>query len=344
MPRRREEAVTTETRVLRIDAPDADGISLGILERRCARTDRHRAPVLLAHGATFGAELFDLPLPGYSLMSELARVGRVVYALDIRGYGHSLKGKVMNAPPQTHPPFARLGDAVKDIGAAVRFILARENSGALDLIGFSWGTVTAARYASEFPDQVSRLALYAPLYGESNPDWLNRIADPSDRSRIHPSIGAYRLITQADLTQRWNNDLAADDPNVYRDSRLPEVMFETLSALDRRARSRSPAAFRTPAGALVDLVSVFNGRPLYDPGRLVMPTLLVRGAMDTTSTDSDAQRLLSAIASSEKEYCVITPGSHFLCVEKNRRQLYEHLNRFLEPRGIDRSMQDRTQQ
>ena len=97
MPRRREEAVTTETRVLRIDAPDADGISLGILERRCARTDRHRGPVLLAHGATFGAELFDLPLPGYSLMSELARVGRVVYALDIRGYGHSLKGNTIKA-------------------------------------------------------------------------------------------------------------------------------------------------------------------------------------------------------------------------------------------------------
>jgi len=345
MPRtKREEASTNETRVFRIDAPDADDIPLGILGRRCARTNPHCAPVLLVHGATYGAKLFDLPLPGYSLMSELGRVGRAVYALDIRGYGHSLRGKVMDAPPQAHPPFARLGDAVKDIGAAVKFILARENASAVDLIGFSWGTVTCACYASEFPEQVARLALYAPLYGELNTDWLDRIADPRDRSRIDPSIGAYRLITQGDLTQRWNGDLAASDPSVYRDNGLPEVIFETLSALDPRVLSHAPAAFRSPTGALADLVSVFNRRPLYDPEKLTMPTLLVRGAMDTTSTDVDAQRLLSAIASPEKEYCVIAPGSHFLCVEKNRSQLYEQLNRFLEPRGINRSMQGRIRQ
>jgi pimeloyl-ACP methyl ester carboxylesterase len=332
------------TRIHVIRAPDTDDIFLGVLEKRAAQIDESLPPVLLIHGATFGAKLFDLSLPGYSLMSELARFGRAVYALDIRGYGNSLNGTLMEAPPEAHPPFARIDDAVKDIGATVKFVLERERVSALDLIGFSWGTVTAAAFASGNPDLISRLALYAPLYGDINPDWLRRIADPNDRNRVDPGIGSYRLITLSDLTQRWNDDLPVNDPDLFREKRLPEVIFKSLAALDPLSRTRVPPAFRSPTGALADLVSVFNGRPLYDPSKLTMPTLLVRGANDTTATDSDARQLLSAIESPEKQYCIITPGSHFLCVEKNRSRLYERLNRFLKRRGINQSLQNRIQQ
>ncbi len=78
-------------------------------------------------------------------------------------------------------------------------------------------------------------------------------------------------------------------------------------------------------------MSVFNGRPLYDPHKLTMPTLLVRGSDDTTSTDTDARRLLAAVASPQKSYCVVTPGSHFLIIEKNRFELYQRLSEFLSP-------------
>lgn len=317
-------------RVIRIDATDAGRVSLGMLEKTCPLRDRHLPPVLMVHGATFGAALFDLPVPGYSLMSALSEAGRTVYALDIRGYGNSLDGSVMDAPPETHPPFARLNDAVSDIGTAVAFICARERAPAIDIVGFSWGTVTAARYASQFPHHVARLALYAPLYAELNEAWLARIGDPNGRSRIDPRIGAYRMITEADVLQRWDADIGPVEPGTFRDHGLPEIIFETLAALDPKSGSHTPCAFRSPTGALADLVSVFNGRPLYDPAKITMPTLLIRGAGDTTSTHSDSERLLSALASPSKEYRVITPGSHFLCVEKNRAELYEGLNRFLE--------------
>ena len=78
-------------------------------------------------------------------------------------------------------------------------------------------------------------------------------------------------------------------------------------------------------------MEVFNGRPLYDPAKLVMPALLIRGAQDTTSTATDAQRLLEAIASPVKRNRVIAPGSHFLCIERNRAKLYDELNDFLAP-------------
>ena len=330
-----------ETRIHVIRAPATDDMFLGILEKRVAQIDEALPPALLIHGATFGAKLFDLSLPGYSLMSELARFGRAVYALDIRGYGNSLNGALMDAPPEAHPPFARIDDAVKDIGAAVAFILKREKANALDLVGFSWGTVTAASYACANPALISRLALYAPLYGEVNHAWLDWVADPKDRNRVNPGIGAYRLITLGDLTQRWNSDLATDNPERFREKGLPELIFNDLAALDPLSRTRVPPSFRSPTGALADLVSVFNGRPLYDAGKLIMPTLLVRGADDTTATDSDARRLLSAIASPAKQYSIIAPGSHFLCVERNRPQLYEQLNRFLNRRDMNKSLLSR---
>lgn len=319
------------TRLLRIPAPGAAGVSLGTLEKRGEETDRRLPPVLLVHGATLGANLFDLPRPGYSLMASLARSGRAVYAVDVRGFGNSLGGSVMDAPTETHPPFARAGEAVADIGAAVDMIRERERADAVDLVGFSWGTITSARYAADTPKRVARLVLYAPLYAEVNQLWLDRIAEPQDYTRLKPGIGAYRLITKADLIGRWNGDLPTADPSLYREAGVPELVFEVFSALDPRARSSSLPAFRCPSGPLADLVNVFNGRPLYDPRKLSMPTLLVRGSDDTTSTDTDARRLLAHIASPEKSYCVIAPGSHFLILERNRTELYQRLDDFLGP-------------
>lgn len=316
-------------RLVRLRA--AQGGSLGMLERRGATIDPRLPPVLLVHGATLGASLFDLPLPGYSLLRELADAGRAAYALDIRGFGHSMRGTVIESPPGENPPFPTLAQAVADIGAAVDAILAREGAGAIDLLGFSWGTVTSCSYAAAHAGRVARLALYAPLYGERNPLWLERIAEPREPARLLSGIGAYRLLTKAGLLGRWDSDIGGADPARYREPGVAEAVFELFADLDPGTGADGEPAFRCPAGALADLVSVFNGRPLYDPAALTMPTLLVRGTGDTTSTDSDARALLAAITSREKRYCVIDPGSHFLLLERNRSQLYETLGDYLGP-------------
>lgn len=322
-----------ETQLLRIEAPRAGRISLGLHEMR-PPGDRRLPPVLLLHGATFAAALFDLPRPGYSLMAALAGAGRAVYALDIRGYGASVGqtgqvDQVMDEAPQAHPPFAGAAEAVQDLEAAVSFVGRRCAAPAVDLIGFSWGTIAAARFAGTHPQTVRRLALYAPLFAERNPAWVDRIADARDRSRLAPAFGAYRLVTAASVIERWNNDLPGGNPELFREDGVAELVFDTLAALDPRSQLQTPRAFRCPNGALADLVQVFNGRPLYDPAKLTMPVLLVRGEHDTTSTATDAQRLLARIASPVKRYRVIARASHFLCIERNRAKLYDELGDFL---------------
>ena len=233
-------------------------------------------PVLLVHGATFGSALFDLPVSGYSLMQELARGGCFVYAVDIRGYGASNRNGVMNSPPAAHPPFSRARHAVEDIGVAVSEIQRRQRVQAIDLVGFSWGTITAGWYASGHVAEIRRLVLYAPLFAEKNMMWLDRIGDPADRNRLAGHFGAYRLITMADVIARWDSDAPGKAADVREDG-VVESLFEAAARLDALAGSHQPPAFRCPNGAFADLIEVFNGRPLYDPGTIAAPVLLVRG-------------------------------------------------------------------
>ena len=106
-------------------------------------------------------------------------------------------------------------------------------------------------------------------------------------------------------------------------------LFEAAARLDALAGSRQPPAFRCPNGAFADLIEVFNGRPLYDPGTIAAPVLLVRGECDTTSTASDMRRLQAAIGSAEKSCLEIPDGSHFLCIEKNHMNLYRAITAYL---------------
>jgi pimeloyl-ACP methyl ester carboxylesterase len=316
----------TTKRLLRIETADGE-MALGLWEMPPAGEALH-PPVLLMHGASFGSALFDLPLAGYSLMQELANGGRFVYAVDARGYGASVVHRVMNARPDAHPPFSRARHAVEDIGAAVSAILQRRAVQSIDLVGFSWGSIIAGCYASRHAANIRRLVLYAPLFAENNPMWLNRIGDPADTCRLAGHFGAYRLISRDDVVARWDGDVSGN-PRDVREDGVVESLFETLAANDPQSGLHHPPAFRCPNGAFADLIEVFNGRPLYDPRTIKAPVLLARGASDTTSTKTDMQRLQEAIGSAEKSALEIPGGSHFLCIEKNHMSLYRAITAFL---------------
>ena len=290
----------------------------------------HEVPIVLVHGATFGSVMFDIPVPGYSLQRFLAVRGWQSFALDVRGYGRSGPSTVLDAPPGENEPYARLSDAVDDLASAVQFVFARTGSEIAHVVSFSWGTVIASVFAARYPELVGRLVLYAPLYGETNKLWIDRIGDPGGYGRVNPRLGSYRWINKSDVRFRWNADLPAEaQSDSYREERVLCALFDALSRADPRAAEQNEPAFRAPAGALVDLFEVFSGRPLYDPTRILAPTLLIRGQDDTTSTESDTLRLLGALGSRHKRYVAIAPGSHFLCAERNAAELFGEIDLFL---------------
>jgi pimeloyl-ACP methyl ester carboxylesterase len=86
-------------------------------------------------------------------LDYIAARGYDVYLLDLRGYGKSARPKEMSEDPKTNPPIVRGDTAVKDIGTVVDFILARRNIQRLNLIGWSWGTVTMSTYSTKNPSK-----------------------------------------------------------------------------------------------------------------------------------------------------------------------------------------------
>jgi pimeloyl-ACP methyl ester carboxylesterase len=319
-----------EDRVFQVRGPDAPGGVLCVRRKQRLGATAHGPPVVIVHGATFCASLFDLPLGGYSLMTAFADSGRVIYAMDIRGYGHSLGPGVMDEPPDRNPPFADADSAIEDIETVVGFVLDQHRAPQLDLIGFSWGAITSARFAGANPGKVAQLVLYAPIYSHTRPIWIS-----AGNLESGKGLAAYRMVSEANIIARWDADLPPASTSLFRDDAVPPILFAVTAALDPRAGSRNPPAFRCPNGAIKDLMHVLKGRRLFDPGKLTMPVLIVRGEHDLTSTDADARNLLSLIPSPVKHYKVITPGSHFLCIERNRDVLYEELARFLNQRWSD---------
>lgn len=304
---------------------------LGIQEVAPTGSDVKNTPIVLLHGATFGSPMFDLPVPGYSFQEYLAKQGWRNYALDIRGYGRSLPSATLESPAQDNAPYARLDDAVMDLAAGIEFVLEQTGCERVNLISFSWGTVVASAYAASISKHLQSQVLYAPLYAEVNDIWIDRIADPQNRSQVNPELGSYRWVEEVDIRARWDADIP-DGRNVddYREAHVLPALAKTLCAAAGTAGKETTTSFRAPCGALVDLFEIFNGRPLYDPKRIDIPTLIVRGCDDTTSTQSDALQLFDALKAKKKRLMTISPGSHFLCIERNAMDLFGEIDLFFK--------------
>jgi alpha-beta hydrolase superfamily lysophospholipase len=299
--------------------PDEPGLRLHLRERRPAGAVA--AAVLLVHGATFSSALWDIAVPGASFLDALAAAGCAAYALDIRGYGRSWPGQ---APPPDLP-YARAPAAIRDIDLAVDFIRAREGRATIALLGGSWGTVTCGLYAAGAgAEKLERLVLYAPLYSGLNAEWLTMIVDPADPRRPNPALGAFRRVTEAQARVRWDGEIPHGDKSLWRD----EAVFQALMQ-DSLAAAGGGKSFPAPNGTLLDLFELFNGRPLYDAAAVTLPTLLLRGAADPTSTRADALGLFDRLGSRIKRYVEIGHGAHFISAERNAWQVFDEVASFL---------------
>ena len=66
-----------------------------------------------------------------------------------------------------------------------------------------------------------------------------------------------------------------------------------------------------------------SGRLAYAPGNITAPTLIVRGAWDSLSRDTDAAWLVDALGTREKSDVVIPAATHLMHLEHGREGLFE---------------------
>jgi len=291
--------------------------------------------ILLLHGATLSSFIFDLPVAGYSMQARLAESGWATYALDARGFGLSSRPQPGEPGCADDRPFGRAEEGIADIADAVRYLRTVRKHSEVALIGFSWGTILAGWFAARHPDAVERLVLCAPIHACANAEWLQRLRDPDDPALLNRALGAYRWTSAESLHARWDGDIGVADKQAWRDAEVLNAVLQGALATDPMATTRVPPAFRAPSGPVQDLFQAFTGHALFDPSRIHVPTLLLRGEGDTTATDADARLLMRRLGSHEKLYRVIPAGSHFQCLERSMPQVFATCSEFL--RGGHRS-------
>ena len=305
---------------------DEPGIRLYLRNKHPEGVDRFGPDrtLLFVHGATYPAETsFDLPLGGRSWMDAIAERGFDVYLVDLRGYGRSTRPEEMDQPPEANGPIVTTDVAIRDVGAAVDHILRKRGIDRLDLLGWSWGTAIMAGYAQANPQKVDRLVLYATL-------WELQGASPLGTAQ--GKMGAYRTVTRQAAYDRWVRGVPQDK----RAGLIPEGWFDAWAdatfATDPRGAAQDPPVLRAPNGVRHDVEERWQkGEPTWDPARITAPVLLVQAEWDQDTPPYMSQAVFPLLTHAPwKRYTLIGEGTHTIIMERNRQQLFDVVQTFLE--------------
>ncbi|MDR2656845.1 MAG: alpha/beta hydrolase [Oscillospiraceae bacterium] len=178
---------------------ERNGISL-YLAKYSGSDEGTKKPILLVHGLTFSSHEFDVNVGDYSFARYLASNGYVVYAIDIAGYGNSGDVEDGYTPDSDY--------AADDISAAVDKINEENGTDKIDVLGWSWGTVTSSRFAAKYPDKISKLVLYAPiLYGFGYPS--GTVTDPFKITSYEGAAEDFQMIEGARIDYSITEEIVA---------------------------------------------------------------------------------------------------------------------------------------
>ncbi|MCQ2603773.1 MAG: alpha/beta hydrolase [Spirochaetia bacterium] len=111
--------------------------------------------ILLVHGLTYSSHEFDVNYKDYSLVRFLCDRGYAVWRIDITGYGQSEEienGFIVDSRY-----------ASEDISVAIDKILSITGADDIDLLGWSWGTVTSTLAEAVRHDVIDKFVMYAPI-------------------------------------------------------------------------------------------------------------------------------------------------------------------------------------
>jgi pimeloyl-ACP methyl ester carboxylesterase len=283
--------------------------------------------LLYVHGATYPSETaFDLQLNGLSWMDYIANQSYDVYLVDLRGYGKSTRPAEMDQPADQNAPLVRTETAVKDVGAAVDFILKRRAVSKINLLGWSWGTSIMGWYTTQNNDKVNKLVLYAP-------QWIRNTAALTDSGG---KLGAYRTVSKDAARNRWLTSVAEDKKAELIPAGWFDAWADATFATDPVGSKKSPQVLRAPNGVVQDGREYWGaGKMLYDPAGIRVPTFLAHAEWDQDLPSYMLHAYFAKLTNVPyKRYVEIGEGTHTVIMEKNRMQLFQSVQQFLDEKLV----------
>ncbi len=287
---------------------------------------RRKGPVVLfVHGAGISAvPSFDVNFEDYSWMSFLAENCFDVFAMDIQGYGLSERPKMddpcnasladqkrylipnpLEAPcaPSYSLPVESLKWTYDQMDTVVDYIrgLRKDKDLKINIVGWSRGGSRAIGYAATHPDKVDKLVLFAP----------GRIPPPP------PATVSMRVFDKSTSFGFWDGQLDKEHcPNTFnpaiRDTLWDQILeFDELgSTWGANGVNRWPGL--NPLGWDSSL-----------PTMVTLPTIIIRGSLDTIADGPSVQKLYDDLGSTDKVLVTVGCATHALVWEKKHTVLLD---------------------
>lgn len=269
--------------VRRVVPLEREGVKLFLESLESGDASVPRKPLLLVHGLTYSSHEFDVDYQDYSLARFFAEKGYAVWRLDIAGYGSSQAVEDGFLPNSDY--------AAEDIAAAAGVILKESGSAKLDVLGWSWGTVTSGRFAAKYPDLVRRLVLYAPIVA---------------------GLGA------VEVTKPFNHNTwahAAGDFQTRQDQSIDYDIVERAVADTFLSNCWRYDGDSSPNGGRRDLL-VSDDVRLISTAQIKAPTLIIAGSVDPYVSPELCREAFETLPNKGSKLEIVEGAAHAMMMEK----------------------------
>ncbi|TCS93884.1 alpha/beta hydrolase [Hazenella coriacea] len=268
------------------------------------------------------AKAFDVPQ--FSWMEDYAQKGYDTWALDFQGFGQSTKPKELDQPPAENKPVITHKEALGDLEAAVEYIKSQRKVDKIQIVGWSWGAVVGAEYATKHPESVNKLVLYGFMHGFDLPSMASASESKEQKGQLNPKMPAYQIIDYDKGMHHWHMMMNGKDlalPGAWEEVR------KVFNESDPTSQQREKQAIRRPLGPLTDLYYIWSSRPLYELSSITSPVLVIRGADDFFAEPHLDKKLTGT---KQMKEVVIPEATHWVLYEKNRDRLLNEVDSFLK--------------
>jgi pimeloyl-ACP methyl ester carboxylesterase len=289
---------------------DKNGIRLFLWEKFAGSPEGGLGTIVFVHGSSMASQpTFDLQVPGRpesSAMEHFARLGYDTWCVDMEGYGRSDKSRAINADIAT---------GADDLAAASDYIARTRGVRSVLMYGISSGALRAALFAQRHPERVSRLTLDAFV-------WTGRGSPTLEERRKR--LPEFRAKHRRPIDHAFIRSIFTRDHPGTADPAVVDAFADAILALDQSV----------PTGTYVDMCA---NLPLVDPGRIPMPTLVMRGQYDGIAGFEDLLDFFSRLPSPDKQFAVMPGIAHASFQEKNYLTAYHVLHAFFsQPAAVYR--------
>lgn len=257
---------------------DSNGHPMAVWEKS---VDDPKGHILLHHGRTWSSVPdFDLQVPGenLSLMDGFNEQGYSVWALDARGYGETPRdASGWNTPDK----------AARDLANILAWLSERTGA-AIDVWGWSYGSMIAQITAQRYPEHIRSLTLFG-----------------------YPVRPGAEYADPAGVTEPPRNPTTAEA--AASDFIVDGAISEQAVAVYVREALRAD-----PVRADWNQLHEWN---VLEASAVPVPTLLLQAEFDPLADTEDHARVFTELANPNKQWVVLAGGAHAALLETPRQRL-----------------------